>query len=486
MKKDDDDINLAKLFPSPNFVALNNVDNEKGKVSYVCSIFFPGAPIVVDKGCIYSIVFKGKKEGKSNIEFESIKLVDPECKPLKIDIKNAQITIAPKQNLIGIVVTKPSTKKGHQGVKVTILELNRETITDSKGYYSFEKVPVGKYTLKVEKARYLPGCTQKQEVVIELEKDTFVSWKLLAGDITADGRIDIFDLVKAAVNFESSEPTADTNEDGSINILDLVTIAINIGKTSKDTPYEVYKPGSMPDFKKSKKLIPKYSKSAIVLIKNNGQIEVDSPYPFYGVEFTLKSDPSFITSINDAQPQIPGIQIKAGDIFADNKGFVAVNAVDKAASRIKFAATLIPPSIPQDSATVAIIPANSKLSGLSVEDIRLASVEGYEIPVKVKIQKTPTQTKLLQNYPNPFNPETWIPYELPEKADVVIKIYNLAGQLVRVLDIGIKEAGSYTSKKDAAYWDGKTDDGNEVASGVYFYQLFANGKVLTRQMVVLK
>ena len=93
---------------------------------------------------------------------------------------------------------------------------------------------------------------------------------------------------------------------------------------------------------------------------------------------------------------------------------------------------------------------------------------------------------LLQNYPNPFNPETWIPFTLKEKAQVVIRIYNLTGQLIKTLDLGEKEPGEYLSKDRAAYWNGHNDSGEEVASGIYFYQLRAGDKVLTKKMVVLK
>jgi hypothetical protein len=98
----------------------------------------------------------------------------------------------------------------------------------------------------------------------------------------------------------------------------------------------------------------------------------------------------------------------------------------------------------------------------------------------------PVSTNLLQNYPNPFNPECWIPYILSEQCHVIIKIYNITGQLIRTLDLGIKEPGIYVDKDSAAYWDGRNDEGEEVASGVYFYRLYAGDKVSTKKMVILK
>jgi Tol biopolymer transport system component len=96
-------------------------------------------------------------------------------------------------------------------------------------------------------------------------------------------------------------------------------------------------------------------------------------------------------------------------------------------------------------------------------------------------------TSLMQNYPNPFNPECWIPYTLKEEAHVIIRIYNISGQLVRILDEGIKPQGKYITKDEAVYWDGKNNEGNELASGVYIYQLQANGKIIgSKRMVMLK
>ena len=99
---------------------------------------------------------------------------------------------------------------------------------------------------------------------------------------------------------------------------------------------------------------------------------------------------------------------------------------------------------------------------------------------------TPKTTALLPNFPNPFNPETWIPYHLSKDADVTLHIYAINGTLVRTLALGHQAAGRYQSRSRAAYWDGKNEFGESVASGVYFYTLTAGDFTATRKMLIRK
>jgi Tol biopolymer transport system component len=103
-----------------------------------------------------------------------------------------------------------------------------------------------------------------------------------------------------------------------------------------------------------------------------------------------------------------------------------------------------------------------------------------------RITIIPDKSLLLQNYPNPFNPETWIPYQLAEDADVSIDVYSVSGKLVKTLHLGQKGAGFYMTKEKSAYWDGRNEFSERVASGVYFYQLRTGGFAALRRMVVVK
>ncbi len=111
---------------------------------------------------------------------------------------------------------------------------------------------------------------------------------------------------------------------------------------------------------------------------------------------------------------------------------------------------------------------------------------GNAAPRRIPVDAVPSETALSANYPNPFNPETWIPYQLSNTSDVKITIYDMRGTVVRRLDLGHQRAGYYTSRSRAAYWDGRNNRGERVASGIYFYQLQADHISLLRKMVILQ
>ena len=102
------------------------------------------------------------------------------------------------------------------------------------------------------------------------------------------------------------------------------------------------------------------------------------------------------------------------------------------------------------------------------------------------VMARPEKTQLLANYPNPFNPETWIPYELATDTPVRITIYNTQGVVIRTLQLGQQSAGYYTDRDRAAYWDGRNALGEQVASGLYFYQFETDDMSSMRKMVILK
>ena len=120
------------------------------------------------------------------------------------------------------------------------------------------------------------------------------------------------------------------------------------------------------------------------------------------------------------------------------------------------------------------------------DDGSLVFKQGIEYLQNLLASLIPKETALLHNYPNPFNPETWIPYQLAESAEVTLTIYDANGEMVRYVALGHQAAGMYQSRSRAMYWDGRNQLGESVASGLYFYTLTAGEFSATRRMLILK
>jgi hypothetical protein len=88
---------------------------------------------------------------------------------------------------------------------------------------------------------------------------------------------------------------------------------------------------------------------------------------------------------------------------------------------------------------------------------------------------------LKQNHPNPFNPSTQIGFSVDKEAHVKLRVYDVSGRLIQTIVNHRLRAGTYLEE-----WDGRDDNGKQVVSGVYFIQLSAEGKTLTRKSVLLK
>ena len=135
-----------------------------------------------------------------------------------------------------------------------------------------------------------------------------------------------------------------------------------------------------------------------------------------------------------------------------------------------------------DAATIETWIAQARLE----DDGSLAFKQGIANLENLLAALIPEETALLANYPNPFNPETWIPYQLAESAEVTLTIYDLNGKMIRRLRVGYQAAGMYRSRSRAVYWDGRNQLGEPVASGLYFYTLTTGDFTATRRMLILK
>jgi hypothetical protein len=93
----------------------------------------------------------------------------------------------------------------------------------------------------------------------------------------------------------------------------------------------------------------------------------------------------------------------------------------------------------------------------------------------------PNKFALAQNYPNPFNPTTDIAFSLDKSAEVNLSIYNMLGQKVRTLVNGTRPSGMHVLQ-----WDGRDENGRNLATGIYLYTLTSGSTSITKKMALMK
>ena len=135
----------------------------------------------------------------------------------------------------------------------------------------------------------------------------------------------------------------------------------------------------------------------------------------------------------------------------------------------------------------------ANLPGTSMDPELLNVVCGYpeeDSPVVVETNALsldenltiPTQFALHQNYPNPFNPSTQISFDVPEGSELVrLNIYNILGKKVSTLLNNVMSPGKHKIE-----WNAKDNEGNPVASGIYFYELSSSSFTARKKMLLIR
>ncbi|MBT5531508.1 hypothetical protein HOK31_00520, partial [Candidatus Poribacteria bacterium] len=205
----------------------------------------------------------------------------------------------------------------------------------------------------------------------------------------------------------------------------------------------------------------------------------------------------------DAQPHVApwvfavGVEMTAGTTLPDGAHLRVWNnrsgdqAVATRVADSRYGVTFVDDDregVPADGDTLSFELVTREGYRLDVQhDARVTREDSQYASVVVRMDARPTTTAVLPNYPNPFNPETWIPFTLTTASEATVRIYDVSGTVVRMLDLGRRAAGHYVSRADAAHWDGRNAAGEVVGSGVYFYEFVAGeARPTVRRMVIRK
>jgi hypothetical protein len=293
------------------------------------------------------------------------------------------------------------------------------------------------------------------------------------GDATGDGAVNVLDVTKmerivALLDAVPNGACTDANQDGATNVLDVTsTERLVVGLPAVA-------------------LAPQAARAPVVTIStvsDTGDVvtlRVDVRGVFRDVDAA-----SFDLTYAEADYEVlslnpTGWRVQTSQLANDSPG---------RAIRV-----LNAPGVSGTSLTGAIVEINVHRKARDANspltlDAHVGDTSGRSLlrtSLTIPMWRVPKQTAALPNFPNPFNPETWIPFDLAESATVTIRVYGIAGALVRTLDLGRLPAGAYADRSRAAYWDGRNDAGEPVAGGVYHYGIRAGDYRATRRMVILK
>ncbi|MBI4552998.1 MAG: T9SS type A sorting domain-containing protein, partial [Candidatus Latescibacteria bacterium] len=299
------------------------------------------------------------------------------------------------------------------------------------------------------------------------------------GDLTHDGNINVRDLVLLIRILLGKDPypapgtsdffVADANGDGAINVADAVYI-INIilhrvSKPIADGPTSpvAVSLGDFQALESGQLVVP-------VTVQSDGVIA--------GMEVTLTFDPAQV-QIGTLQPseRTSGMTLM-GHVQDGTLRLVMYSISGQGIVAGDGPVFLVPVTVLNQSETSPTL--------MLSQGVR-ANHQAQVVPVTlgtntVKVATLPTAFALKANRPNPFNPTTRIAYEVPQRAQITLAVYNLLGQEVVRLVEGVQTPGRYV-----VTWDGRNAQGQSIASGVYLYRLTTSaGFSQTHRMTLLK
>jgi hypothetical protein len=201
------------------------------------------------------------------------------------------------------------------------------------------------------------------------------------------------------------------------------------------------------------------------------------------------SDKNIPVSMYAMPPAPPAGAFDARIESADGGSLVAVHPADAGSFTVAVQSDAYPLTISWTigSGTYALAATNLATPMTGEGSVRVTNSGVSKFGIALTGASTlPKEFALQQNYPNPFNPSTTIRYALPVQSVVTLEVFNVLGQRVRTLVSDIQAAGYRTME-----WDGRSNSGQQLASGVYFLQIAArgeNGKSFTsvRKLMLMK
>jgi len=203
-------------------------------------------------------------------------------------------------------------------------------------------------------------------------------------------------------------------------------------------------------------------------------IQVENVFEVYGVELSLTYDNSLLNLVKVVPGDLlQGYYLEKNLIPGEIKLALAGTSPIQGSGDLVYLTFQVLPQSPEGLTTqlqVSRFCLNETSSRGSIFNINIGAGKVSH----------PLEFSLFQNNPNPFNPQTEIGFAVPSACRVQIKIYNVAGQLVKAYQ------GDYPAGTHSISWDGTNLKGESVGSGIYFYRMEAGSFTQQKKMVLMR
>lgn len=375
-----------------------------------------------------------------------------------------------------------SDPDGSDGVQLTL---------GAGGSYTLAGIPNGEYDVRVNKSGYLDVIYSNITLAGLMEKDLHFTGgnKLKGGDAAGfdhdgdpntfsqpDNRVDPDDTGAISTAFGTSSGDslwnayADIDGDGTVGVNDLFMASRNLGDDGDGVFYK-----EIPGFDGT-------NEDAIIWLSLVESSASGATYAVKATDLASLSAYSISLDVSMADWEV----VEFGDMLADHMDVINLGRFSGHEGLFASAAIGVRAAVDEEMALMAITlsprvanPEDPVLSKVTLIDGNGTISDAL---ISSAADMLPDEYTISQNFPNPFNPTTTIRFGLPEAGFVKLAVYNLLGKEVRTLVSNTMEAGSYK-----AVWNSHDNFGRKVGSGLYFYRLKVDNKIIaTKKMVLLQ
>ncbi len=366
-----------------------------------------------------------------------------------------------------------------------------QIILGAGGDYTLSGIPNGEYDVRVRKSGYLDVIYSNITLSGLMEKDLHFTGgsKLFGGDAAGfdhdgdpntfsqpDNKVDPDDTgaISFAFGASSGQPRwnayADIDGDGTVLVNDLFMASRNLGSDGDGVFYK-----EIPGFDGT-------NEDAIIWLSLVESSASGATYAVKAADLASLSAYSISLDVSMADWEV----VEFGDMLADHMDVINLGRFSGHEGLFASAAIGVRAAVDEEMALMAITlsprvanPEDPVLSKVTLIDGNGTISDAL---ISSAAEMLPEEFTLSQNFPNPFNPTTTISFGLPEGGFAKLVVYNLLGKEVRTLVSNTMEAGSYK-----AVWNSHDNFGRKVGSGLYFYRLKVDNKIIaTKKMVLLQ